>query len=51
MGKYVVTVVAIIAITILEIHAISKGMNGVLLSSSVGVIAGLGGFTAGIKKK
>jgi len=38
---------AIIALLILELIALIKGLNGALLSIGVGAIAGLGGFAIG----
>jgi len=51
MSKHYVTVAAIVSITILEGLAIMQGINGIVLASSIGVIAGLGGFIAGKKIK
>lgn len=45
----IVPLVAIIVIGILDAYAISKGMNGVLLATSIAVIAGLGGFAVKAK--
>jgi len=39
-----VTITAIIGIAILEVYAISKGLNGVVLAASCSAIAGLGGY-------
>jgi len=41
-----VTILAIICITILEIVAITQGVNGALLAGTIAVIAGLGGYQA-----
>lgn len=41
------TVCAMACITILEIVALLKGIDGMMLSTSIGVIAGLGGFWLG----
>jgi len=38
------TITAIICITIVEIYALSQGIDGVALSTSIGIIAGLGGY-------
>ena len=43
MCKYK-TLVAIIAIGVVEMYALSLGMNGTALSLSVGAMAGLGGY-------
>lgn len=40
-----ITLVAILVIGTIETIALCKGMNGVMLSLSVGAIAGLGGYT------
>ncbi len=45
------TIVAIIAIVLLDGWAIYNGINGALLCGSVGAIAGLGGYAIGTKKK
>lgn len=45
------TSIAIISIAVLEIVAIIKGLNGILLASAIAVIAGLGGFYIGKTKK
>ena len=51
MIKKLTPIIAILVIGLLEAYAISQHMNGVLLSSTIAVIAGPGGFTAGMKKK
>lgn len=43
--KLLTPIIAILAIVLLELVAISKGMNGVMLAGSVALIAGIGGFT------
>lgn len=43
------TVIAIIAVTMLLAIALIKDIDGVLLSSGIAVLAGLGGFVAGKK--
>jgi len=43
------TTLAILCITALEIIALCNGIDGILLSGSIAVIAGLGGYE--IKKK
>lgn len=40
-------IAAIVSITILEIFALAKGIDGALLSTSIAVIAGLAGYAAG----
>lgn len=35
----------LICITVLEIYAISKGINGILLTGVIAIIAGVTGFT------
>ncbi len=44
MSKIIVSIVAIVCITILEVFAMSQGFNGVALAASCSVIAGLGGY-------
>ena len=39
-------IIAILCITILEIVAITQGINGVALAAACTIIAGLGGWTA-----
>lgn len=41
------TIVAMICITVLEIVALLKGIDGILLTNIIAVIAGLGGFWIG----
>lgn len=43
------TIIAIACITLLLTVALIKGINGVLLSSGLAILAGLGGFTLGRK--
>jgi len=38
------TIIAIVGITIIELYALHCGIDGVALSTSVGIIAGLGGY-------
>lgn len=45
------TIVAIVAIVILEGIAIWKGIDGALLGIAIASIAGLGGYIAGTAKK
>lgn len=47
----IVSIIAILAIVALEIVAITQGINGALLAGSIAIIAGLGGYTAGKKRK
>lgn len=47
MSKHYVTIAAILSITVLEGLAIMQGINGIILSSTIGVIAGLAGFIVG----
>ena len=49
MSKHYVTIAAILSIAVIEGLAILQGINGVILSSAIGVLAGLGGFIAGKK--
>lgn len=42
-------IIAILVIGALEAYAISQQINGVLLSGSIAIIAGLGGYAA-VKK-
>jgi len=41
---------AIIAIAIVEVYALSRGIDGTILAGTIAIIAGLGGYTAGKKK-
>jgi len=45
------TIIAILAILILEILAITQGINGTLLAGTIAIIAGLGGYTAARRHK
>ena len=38
-----------VCVTILEIYALSQGINGTVLAAAVAVIAGLGGYVVGKK--
>lgn len=53
MKSIIATITAIICITILEIFAMSQGIDGVALAGACTIIAGLGGFQASkvVKKK
>jgi hypothetical protein len=42
--KYIVSVIAISAVTLIELYALTIGINGTALSLSVACIAGLGGY-------
>lgn len=46
MKPIIATITAIICITILEVFAMSQGINGVALAGACTVIAGLGGYQA-----
>ncbi len=50
MKKHAVTIIAITAIFALETIALLKGINGVLMSTSVAIIAGLGGYEIASKR-
>ncbi|MBA7535784.1 hypothetical protein ES705_28042 [subsurface metagenome] len=47
----IVTIVAILCITALEIVAVINNINGALLAGSIAIIAGLGGWSASKKLK
>jgi len=38
-----------VCVTVLEVYALSKGINGTVLAAAVAVIAGLGGYVVGKK--
>ena len=42
--KYIVSVIAISAVTLIEIYALTIGINGTALSLSMACIGGLGGY-------
>ena len=42
---------AILGILILEIYALSQGIDGKVLAFAIAIIAGLGGYKLGIKKE
>ena len=46
LAKLLTPLAAIAAVVLLEMKAMSLGMNGVLLAGSVAAIAGLGGYQA-----
>ncbi|GAG00760.1 unnamed protein product [marine sediment metagenome] len=39
--------IAMVCVTILEVYALSKGINGTGLSVAIAVLAGLGGYAYG----
>ena len=39
--------IAIVVIAVILLVALLKGLNGVLMSSGIGIISGLAGFSAG----
>lgn len=45
--KWTPAIIAMLVIGALEAYALYQGINGALLSGTVAIIAGLGGFTAG----
>ena len=45
------TVVAIVVIGVILLSAHFQGFDGILTAAGVGMVAGLGGFSAGIKKR
>jgi len=47
----IVSIIAILAITALEIVAIANDVNGALLAGSIAIIAGLGGYAVKVKRK
>jgi len=47
----IASIIAILAITALEIVAITQGINGTLLAGSIAIIAGLGGYAVKRKRK
>ena len=49
--KDLTTIIAILAIVALEVVAITQGINGALLAGSIAIIAGLGGYQVGKKRK
>ncbi len=49
--KLIITIVAILGIVYLEGLAIMAGINGTLFATVIAAIAGLGGYTIGIKKE
>lgn len=44
MGSLIITILALIFITLLEIIALIKGFDGVTLAAVTGIIAGLAGY-------
>jgi len=44
MGRFIIPGLAIIAITTLDAIALCHGINGVMFSTSVIIIAGIGGY-------
>lgn len=48
---WIVTLTAILCITLLEAIALVKGVDGTILAAVIAAIAGLGGFSLGQIKK
>ena len=48
MNRTIVVCFAIVAIATLDLFALHKGHDGVLLTSSIGVISGLAGHVGGL---
>lgn len=46
-GEILVTLTAIVCITLLEAVALLKGIDGQVFSTALAVLAGLGGYTVG----
>jgi len=49
MKKYIIPVTAIISITILELIAVSHGIDGAALAGGTAIVAGIAGYTVGTK--
>lgn len=45
MKEKIVSITAISGIVILEVIALYKGINGVMLATTIGVIAGIAGYS------
>ena len=43
-------IVAIIALAVIEVVALLKGVNGQLLATTIALIAGIGGYSMGKKQ-
>jgi len=50
LKDYRVAIAAIIAICIMECVALLQGVNGLLMSATVGAVAGIGGLSIDLKK-
>ena len=44
MKKTIITCVTIIGIVVLEMYALNKGINGVLLTTVIALLAGMTGY-------
>ena len=42
---------AMICITIIELYALSLGIDGIVLSASIGLLSGLGGYSVAKKQE
>ena len=51
MRPPLVPLAAIGAITLLEVVALLKGIDGALLTTAIAVIAGLGGYAVAVKRR
>jgi hypothetical protein len=45
MSQAILPALAIVGITVIELYALHKGINGKLLAASIGLIGALGGAT------
>ena len=50
MRQTVTAIVAILAITVLEITALLQGINGLLLAGAVAVISGIAGYRVKVER-
>lgn len=51
ISKELVIIVAIVAITSIQLEAFTMGVNGKVFAFSTSLISGLGGFSFGLYKK
>lgn len=50
-GTFITAIVAMLCITALAAIGMANGIDGALFMSAIGIIAGLGGYAAGAKRR
>jgi len=47
----IITITSMLCITALVTIALCRGIDGILLATAIALLSGLGGYTAGVRKK